>query len=71
MSIFRFAWAGRTLALSNHTYDVVIVGGGPIGAALAIALQGSGLALCWCSKRGPTLATATMRGPWPCPMAAA
>lgn len=29
--------------MSKHAYDIVIVGGGPIGAALAIALQGSGL----------------------------
>jgi 2-octaprenyl-6-methoxyphenol hydroxylase len=31
--------------LSEHAYDVVIVGGGPIGAALAIALRDSGLAV--------------------------
>jgi 2-octaprenyl-6-methoxyphenol hydroxylase len=29
--------------LSKHAYDIVIVGGGPIGAAVAIALQGNGL----------------------------
>ncbi len=29
--------------MSKHDYDIVIVGGGPIGAAVAIALQGSGL----------------------------
>jgi 2-octaprenyl-6-methoxyphenol hydroxylase len=31
--------------LSKHAYDIVIVGGGPIGAAVAIALRGSGLAV--------------------------
>jgi 2-octaprenyl-6-methoxyphenol hydroxylase len=31
--------------LSKHAYDIVIVGGGPIGAALAIALRNSGLAV--------------------------
>jgi 2-octaprenyl-6-methoxyphenol hydroxylase len=31
--------------LSNRAYDVAIVGGGPIGAALALALRGSGLAV--------------------------
>ena len=29
--------------MSRHTYDIVIVGGGPVGAAVAIALRGSGL----------------------------
>ena len=31
--------------MRKHAYDVVIVGGGPIGAAVAIALQSSGLAV--------------------------
>ena len=31
--------------MTKPDYDIVIVGGGPIGAALAIALQGSGLAV--------------------------
>jgi len=29
--------------LNKHAYDIVVVGGGPVGAAVAIALQGSGL----------------------------
>ncbi|HKB83011.1 MAG TPA: FAD-dependent monooxygenase [Burkholderiales bacterium] len=29
--------------MSGNDYDIVVVGGGPIGAAVAIALQGSGL----------------------------
>ena len=29
--------------MSKHDYDIVIVGGGPIGAAVAIALRGGGL----------------------------
>jgi 2-octaprenyl-6-methoxyphenol hydroxylase len=32
-------------ALSRQAYDIVIAGGGPVGAAVAIALQGSGLAV--------------------------
>ena len=31
--------------MSGHDFDIVIVGGGPVGAAVAIALQGSGLAV--------------------------
>jgi 2-octaprenyl-6-methoxyphenol hydroxylase len=29
--------------LNKHAYDIVVVGGGPVGAAVAIALHGSGL----------------------------
>jgi len=31
--------------VSGHDFDIVIVGGGPVGAAVAITLQGSGLAV--------------------------
>ena len=31
--------------MSGHDFDIVIVGGGPVGAAVAIALVGSGLAV--------------------------
>jgi 2-octaprenyl-6-methoxyphenol hydroxylase len=31
--------------VSKHDYDIVIVGGGPIGAAVAIALRGGGLSV--------------------------
>jgi 2-octaprenyl-6-methoxyphenol hydroxylase len=31
--------------VSRHDYDIVIVGGGPVGAAVAIALRGSGFAV--------------------------
>ena len=37
-------------------YDVLIVGGGPVGAALAIALRGSGIALGLLEARGPEAA---------------
>ena len=35
-------------------YDVLIVGGGPVGAALALALRGSGLAVGLAGGAGPT-----------------
>jgi 2-octaprenyl-6-methoxyphenol hydroxylase len=37
-------------------YDVLIIGGGPVGAALALALRGSGLALGLLEARTPGLA---------------
>jgi len=40
--------------MSDH--DVLIVGGGPVGAALALALRGSGLALGLLEPRAPRAA---------------
>jgi 2-octaprenyl-6-methoxyphenol hydroxylase len=38
-------------------YDVLIIGGGPVGAALALALRGSGLAIGLLEARAPGAAT--------------
>lgn len=42
-------------------YDVLIVGGGPVGAALALALRGSGIGLGLLEARGPEAAPADPR----------
>ena len=31
--------------MNGHDFDIVIVGGGPVGAAVAIALLGSGISM--------------------------
>lgn len=40
------------MAFSNSQHDVVIVGGGPVGAALALALEPSGLSVLLADARG-------------------
>ena len=44
-----------------HAYDIVIVGGGPIGAAVAIALQGSGLTVLVLEARADAGSTSDVR----------
>ena len=40
----------------DEAYDIVIVGGGPVGAALALGLRGSGYRLALLEARSPDLA---------------
>ena len=47
--------------MSGRAYDIVIVGGGPIGAAVAIALQGSGLAVLVLEARSDAGSTSDVR----------
>lgn len=39
--------------MNDILYDVAIIGGGPVGAALALAIQGSGLQVCVFEARAP------------------
>ncbi len=47
--------------MSRHTYDIVIVGGGPVGAAVAIALRGSGLIVLVLEARADAESTSDAR----------
>ena len=44
----------------NH-YDLAIIGGGPVGAALALALRASGLEICVLEARAEKVATTDAR----------
>jgi len=50
-------------------YDVLIAGGGPVGASLALALHGSGFVV-GCSSRGRRGPRKRIRAPLPCRTAA-
>lgn len=45
----------------NTQYDIAIIGGGPVGAALALALRDSGLAICVLEARPANAASADAR----------
>lgn len=47
--------------MSDLRYDIAIIGGGPVGAALALALQGSGLRVCVLEARAKDSASQDAR----------
>ena len=50
--------ASATNSAANNSTDIAIVGGGPVGAALALALHGSGLSVTVLEAREASVAAA-------------